>query len=95
MGAPSAQVQPSQSSSPAGKGAGISPSTPPPLINPIPNNTADSKMLTSMSNQPSLGQPNPYQNTVGQGDNQSNSMIGDSQGKGNSAAGSSMGKGPQ
>lgn len=71
MGAPSAQVQSSQSSSPAGKGAGTSPSTPPPLINPIPNNTADSKMITSTSNQPSLGQPNPYQNTVGQGTNQS------------------------
>jgi hypothetical protein len=70
MGAPSSQVQPSQSSAPAGKGAGNSPSTPPPLINPIPNNTADDKMITSMSNQPSLGQPNSYQNTVGQGTNQ-------------------------
>lgn len=70
MGAPSAGIQSPQSSSPAGKGAGISPSTPPPLINPIPNNTADDKMLTSMSNQPSLGQPNSYQNTVGQGNNQ-------------------------
>lgn len=70
MGAPISQVQSSQSSAPAGKGAGTSPSTPPPLINPIPNNTADSKTLTAMSNQPSLGQPNPYQNTVGQDTNQ-------------------------
>jgi hypothetical protein len=70
MGAPSAQVQLNQSSAPAGKGAGISPSTPPPLVNPIPNNTADDKMLTSMSGQPSLGQPNSYQNTVGQDTNQ-------------------------
>ena len=70
MGFPLAQIQSSQSSSPAGKGAGTSPSTPSPLVNPIPNNTADSKMLTSTSNQPSLGQPNPYQNTVSQGTNQ-------------------------
>lgn len=48
---------------PAGKGAGTSPSTPQPLVNPIANNTADSKTITATSNQPSIGQPNTNSNT--------------------------------
>jgi hypothetical protein len=63
MGAASAGVQSPQSSMPAGKGAGTSPSTPQPLVNPIANNTADSKTITATSNQPSLGQPNTNSNT--------------------------------
>lgn len=63
MGAASAGVQSPQSSMPAGKGAGTSPSTPQPLVNPIANNTADSKTITATSNQPSIGQPNINSNT--------------------------------
>lgn len=63
MGVASAGVQSPQSSTPAGKGAGTSPSTPQPLVNPIANNTADSKTITATSNQPSIGQPNTNSNT--------------------------------
>lgn len=50
MGAPSAQVQSSQSSQPASKGAGISPSTP-------------SQTMSLGSAQPSMGQPNTNGNS--------------------------------
>lgn len=85
MGAPSAQVQSSQTSQPAGKGAGQSPSS-----------ETTTMSLGGLSGQPSIGQPNtngntglspvnsgfvapndgatpsnPYPNTIGQWDNQS------------------------
>lgn len=85
MGAQSAQVQSSQTSQPAGKGAGESPSS-----------EAKTISLSGLSGQPGLGQPNtngnaglapvnptfvattgseantnPYTNTVGQISNQS------------------------
>lgn len=59
MGAPSAQVQPSQTSAPAGKNAGVSPSTPQPsgkgasLAKEITNKT-----ISTTSGQPAMGQPN-------------------------------------
>jgi hypothetical protein len=85
MGAPTAQVQSSQTSQPASKGAGQSPSSDKTTVS-----------LGGLSGQPSIGQPNtngntgmapvnsgfvapidgatstnPYPNTVGQWDNQS------------------------
>jgi hypothetical protein len=51
MGAPSAQVQPSQSSAPASKGAGISPSTPAPA-------GKGTSSMSAISGQPAMGQPN-------------------------------------
>ena len=51
MGAPSAQVQSPQSSTPASKGAGISPSTPA----PAGKGTAS---MSAVSGQPTIGQPN-------------------------------------
>ena len=50
MGAPSAQVQSSQSSEPAGKGAGISPST--------PGGNGKGASMSALSGQPTMGQPN-------------------------------------
>ena len=55
MGAPSAQVQPSQSSAPASKGAGQSASSEAPA--------GKGGQLTSMSGQPTMGQPNTNGNT--------------------------------
>ena len=98
MGAPSAQVQSSQSSSPSGKGAGSSPSSEP----------MGKGSMSATSGQPTIGQPNtnsntgldvanptmvaqtdgqtngnPYPNTVGQMNNQGNSNnVGGGKGKG-------------
>jgi len=55
MGAPSAQVQSNQSSAPAGKGAGRSPSS-----EPIGKGGAS---MSSISGQPTIGQPNTNSNT--------------------------------
>ena len=55
MGAPTAQVQPSQSSAPASKGAGQSASSEAPA--------GKGGQLTSMSGQPTMGQPNTNGNT--------------------------------
>lgn len=52
MGAPTAQVQSSQTSQPAGKGAGDSPSSERKTIS-----------LSGMSGQPAIGQPNTNGNT--------------------------------
>lgn len=55
MGAPTAQVQPSQSSAPASKGAGQSASSEAPA--------GKGGRLASMSGQPTMGQPNTNGNT--------------------------------
>ena len=55
MGAPSAQVQSSQSSDPASKGAGTSPST--------PSGNGKGASMSATSGQPQMGQPNTYGNT--------------------------------
>jgi hypothetical protein len=54
MGAPSAQVQSSQSSDPASKGAGVSPSTP---------GGSGKGSMSATSGQPQIGAPNTYGNT--------------------------------
>lgn len=54
MGAPSAQVQSPQSSTPASKGAGVSPSTP---------SGSGKASMAATSGQPTMGQPNTYGNT--------------------------------
>jgi uncharacterized protein (DUF1800 family) len=51
MGAPTAEVQSTQSSNASGKGAGSSPSTP-----------AGSTTMSATSGQPTMGAPNPYGN---------------------------------
>ena len=56
MGAPSAQVQSPQSSTPASKGAGISPSTPAPA-------GKGTSSMSAISGQPTIGQPNTNGNT--------------------------------
>lgn len=85
MGAPSAQVQSSQSSSPAGKNAGVSPSTPkqtmsltsgqPTMGQPNTNGNTGLQPVNAGYVAPTdgatPGQPNPYPNTTGQWDNQS------------------------
>ena len=85
MGAPSAQVQSSQSSTPAGKNAGVSPSTPsqsmsltsgqPTMGQPNTNGNAGLQPVNTGYVAPTdgvtAGQPNPYPNTIGQMDNQS------------------------
>lgn len=55
MGAPSAQIQSSQSSAPAGKGAGASPSS-----QPMGKGGAS---MSATSGQPTMGQPNTNSNT--------------------------------
>ena len=55
MGAPTSQVQPSQSSAPAGKGAGVSPSS-----EPMGKGGAS---MSAISGQPTIGQPNTNSNT--------------------------------
>ena len=55
MGAPTAETQSPQSSSPAGKGAGSSPSTPAGSVN--------STTISATSGQPTLGAPNTNSNT--------------------------------
>ena len=55
MGAPSAQVQSSQTSQPASKGAGVSPST--------PSGSGKGGQMSAMSGQPQMGQPNTNGNT--------------------------------
>jgi hypothetical protein len=55
MGAPSAQVQSPQSSTPASKGAGVSPST--------PSGSGKSATMAATSGQPTMGQPNTNGNT--------------------------------
>ena len=55
MGAPSSQVQSSQSSAPAGKGAGASPSS-----HPMGKGGAS---MSATSGQPTMGQPNTNSNT--------------------------------
>lgn len=55
MGAPTAQVQPSQSSTPASKGAGQSASSEAP--------TGKGGQLTAMSGQPTVGEPNTNGNS--------------------------------
>jgi hypothetical protein len=73
MGAPSAGVQSPQSSSPAGKGAGRSPSS-----EPMGKGGAS---MSAISGQPTIGQPNTNSNSgldvatptlVAQNDNQAN-----------------------
>jgi len=54
MGAPSAQVQSPQSSTPASKGAGVSPSTP---------SGSGKASMAATSGQPTMGQPNTNGNT--------------------------------
>ena len=54
MGAPSAQVQSSQSSLPASKGAGVSPSTP---------GGSGKGSMSATSGQPTMGNPNTNGNT--------------------------------
>lgn len=56
MGAPSAQVQSPQSSQPASKGAGVSPST--------PSGSGKGGQMSSMSGQPQMGQPNTNGNVA-------------------------------
>lgn len=56
MGAPSAQVQSPQSSQPASKGAGASPSTP-------SGSGKGGGIASAMSGQPQIGQPNTNGNT--------------------------------
>ena len=85
MGAPTAQVQSSQSSAPAGKNAGVSPSTPsqsmsltsgqPTMGQPNANGNAGLQPVTAGYVAPTdgatSGQANPYPNTTGQSSNQS------------------------
>lgn len=85
MGAPSAQVQSPQSSAPASKGAGTSPSTPtqsvsalsgqPTMGQPNANGNAGLQPVNTGYVAPTdgstTGLPNPYPNTTGQWDNQS------------------------
>ena len=60
MGAPTAQVQSSQSSAPASKNAGVSPSTPQPTGKGVGGLAQEiqNKTITATSGQPSMGQPN-------------------------------------
>jgi hypothetical protein len=55
MGAPTAQVQSPQSSAPASKGAGVSPST--------PGGNGKGASMSATSGQPTIGQPNTNGNT--------------------------------
>jgi hypothetical protein len=55
MGAPSAQVQSSQTSQPASNGAGVSPST--------PSGSGKGEQMSAMFGQPQMGQPNTNNNT--------------------------------
>ena len=63
MGAASAGVQSPQSSMPAGKGAGASPSTPAGSTNSSPINSTNSTTYPSTSGQPTMGAPNTNSNT--------------------------------
>ena len=87
MGAPTAQVQPSQTSQPQGKGAPIQP----PIQQPIQAQNTDNNQpmgkggritYPGQGGQPQIGQPNRYSNTVGQWDNASIGTRPSGKGKG-------------
>jgi hypothetical protein len=64
MGAPTAQVQPQQSSQTSGKTGGLGP----PLGQPM-QGMQGAVTFPGQDGQPAMGQPNPYPNTISSWDN--------------------------